>query len=203
MQQLFVGTISARIESPAGLDEAGRRLYADAFLRALEEQLNRRSKEVSVEFRLISADRGCIWLRAALVLKVGAVTIGAGIAGMVLLDNPETLQIAKYLGSRLQTEFNCRVGGKAWACKLLTCRTTLSTQFHYTSDGDTLETVLRDKFNVRTPDMPAAIARMRKWYSGALVSPTSTQLKPRNFIAYLGPGMCIEAEPIRSSLLIQ
>ena len=194
-----MGTISARIESPAGLDDKGRRLYANAFLRELEDQLNRRNKDVSVEFRLISANRGCIWLRAALILKVAAVTLGAGIAGAVLLEHPETLQIGKYLGSRLQTEFNCRVEGEAWACKLLTCRTTLSTQFHLTADGDTLETVLRDRFNVKGSDMPSAVARMRKWYSGALVSPTSTQLKSGYLIAYLEPGMCIEAESIRSS----
>ena len=201
MQQLFVGTIFARIESPPGLDPAGRARYANAFLRSLEEQVNQRSKDVSIEFRLISADRGCIKLRAAAILRIAAVTVGAAIAGLTLLENQETRRMGQYIASRSQSEFQCRVYGQAWSCKLLTCSTSFSTRFHYTLEGDTLEGVLRDEFNVRPSDMPAAIGRMRKWYSGVMASTTSTQLKPGYYIAYLEPGMCIDAESIRTSIV--
>lgn len=201
MQRLFVGTLYASIDSPPGLDSNGRVCYANAFLRTLETQINWRSDQTSIEFVLISADRGCIKIRAAVVLKTLAKIAGSGIAGLVLLNFSEVPKVGEYLGSKVQTNFECHVKGEVWSCKLLKCKTSLASKFYLTTEGDTLESVLRDRFNVNTSEMQPALVRMKKWYSGALSHPDSMQLKPGYFIAYLEAGMCIDAESVRSNVL--
>lgn len=178
---IFIGIIEATISSPSGVTErAEREIFARAFLKGLQEKINRRNNnDYSIEFRLISTQSGCI------ILKAAAFLVAAGTAGLIVLKQDDAARITNYLRGTVDTWIECQIEHEEWACRLQKLDISFGTKFHKIVEGDTLESVLRDRFNVKRSDMATMMKLTEEWYSSLLIDKASKQLKPGYFIAQL------------------
>lgn len=193
---IFIGVIEATITSPAGaLERAQRDLYGRAFLRELAEEVNRRKGELSIEFRLISTKPGCIVCKAAVYL------VGAATAGLLIANQVDAARYSKALRGTLNTWFKCDVEQKTWPCQLLKLKLNIGTELHLTIEGDTLESVLRDRFKVKQSELPALMTLTEGWYSHVLMDSATKRLKPGYLIARLTLDMPHPTKALRSSML--
>lgn len=193
---IFIGFIEATITSPSGVTErAEREIFARAFLNGLQDQINRRNGDYSIEFRLISTRSGCIICKAAVFL------IATGAAAFLILKQDDATRYINYLRGTVDTWIECQVQHEAWACKLQKLDISFGTEFYKTVEGDTLESVLRDKFNVKRSDMATTMKLTEEWYSSLLIDRVSKKLKPGYFIAHLKTDMPLPTKPLQQSLL--
>lgn len=177
---MFIGVFEATITSPShATDRATRDVYAKAYLKALEAQLASHFGGEGIELRLLSTESGCIIIRAALIVVIGTA------AGALILQQPDGKKLSNYIRGTADKWIECKVQREDWACKLLKLKINFGTQFYKTVQGDTLESVLRTKFNVKQYELAAMMKLTEEWYPHVIENPVTKSLKSGYFIAKL------------------
>jgi hypothetical protein len=192
---IFIGVFEATITSPTNAeDRATRDIYARAYLKALQDRINNREGQHSIEFRLISTQSGCI------VCKVAAFLAPTAVASLLMLGHVDVARYTSYVRGTLNKWTECKVEQEKWACRLLDLDINFGTRFYKTVEGDTLDSVLRVMFNVNRNDVEAVAKLTEAWYPHVLEDPVTKRLKPGYFIARLKPGMPMPSKALQSSL---
>ena len=181
---MFIGVFEATITSPShATDRATRDAYARAYLKALEAEIASHLGGEGVELRLNSTESGCIIIKAAAILAVGTA------AGALILQQHDGARLVNYIRGTADKWIECKVQREDWACKLLKLKVNFGTNFYKTVQGDTLESVLRTKFNVKQNELAAMMKLTEEWYPHVIADPVTKSLKPGYFIAKLNLDM--------------
>lgn len=205
MQKLLIGGYRASIKAPHGLTESERLNVAHQFMDRAIEKIGDHG-DISLFYHVEYARNGCINFRAELYLVIKKIVrkipaaavavVGTGVALTAVQTGDSASQISSFLTSAKEVltdmtdTFNCNVRGDTVACQILTCKLTISDETHFTEEGDTLESVVKNVWKVAASEQKAVIKYMARRYKNLLKNEKTGELKPGYVIALLKKSYC-------------